>query len=230
MTGWELIVIIGVCIFGISGFLVYASYSISAGIYLKSLCRFEAASGCVALTFDDGVDPVLTPQVLDILKKHRMHATFFVIGEKAAAHPELVRRMVAEGHSVGNHTYHHAGRFPLMSRADMIQEIQRCDEVLASVGVSSRWFRPPFGVTNPPVAKAVRSTGMYSVGWSIRSLDTVGKPAEWVRHRINRRLKQGSIILLHDDRPDIVSLLEYILSDLSRKNLNSVSLDEMNAV
>ncbi|MEG1936289.1 MAG: polysaccharide deacetylase family protein, partial [Rikenellaceae bacterium] len=95
--------------------LFYASYSISAGVYMKSLCRNKAAKDLIAITFDDGVDPILTPKVLDVLKRYDAKATFFIIGKQALHHAEILKRIVAEGHSIGNHSYSHIWDLPFKS-------------------------------------------------------------------------------------------------------------------
>ncbi len=208
--------------------LVYGSFSISRSFYLRSLCRNRRAEGCVAITFDDGVDPEITPLVLDILKARGAKATFFVIGSKAESHPELVRRVVAEGHQVGNHTFSHKGTFPLQSRKAMVEEIDRTTKVLErSAGVEVKLFRPPFGVTNPTIGYSVRRLGLISVGWSIRSLDTMGHSLDRVRARVARQLKSGKVILLHDNRVGAPALLGLILDDLDARGLRSVTITQL---
>ncbi len=207
---------------------VYASASIRAGVYVKALCRKRTNRRVVALTFDDGVDEVWTPRVLDVLRSHGVQAVFFLIGERARQHPDLVRRMVHEGHLLGNHSYGHKGYFPLLSRRRMEEELRRTDKVLSEIaGCPVRWFRPPFGVTNPTVAGVVTKFGYRTVGWNIRSLDTMGRSLEWVVRRIERRLKPGSVILLHDDRPHSDRLLEMVLERIEKEKYTIERLDKL---
>lgn len=209
------------------GSAVYASASIRSGVYVRALCRKRTDRRAVALTFDDGVDGEWTPRVLDMLQRHGVEATFFLIGERAERHPDLVQRMVNEGHLVGNHSYRHGGCFPLLSRRKMVEELRRTDEVLSgSTGRPVTLFRPPFGVTNPTVAWVVKKFGYRTVGWSIRSLDTMGRPSRVVR-RIARRLKPGAVILLHDDRPDSDRLLEMVLKRIGRERYTVERLDKL---
>ncbi|MBD9235884.1 MAG: polysaccharide deacetylase family protein, partial [Alistipes onderdonkii] len=154
--------------------LFYCSYQIRLGAYVRSLCRNRAAGHVVALTFDDGPDPEQTPRVLDTLREHGVRATFFLIGSKAELHPEIVRRMAAEGHAIGIHTWSHSPGFPMRRSGAMAADILRCRESLREItGVETDLFRPPYGVTNPMVARAVKRTRSRCVGWSIRSLDTL---------------------------------------------------------
>ncbi len=208
--------------------LAYGSFSISSGIYLRSLCRSRDAVGEVALTFDDGVDPTITPKVLEVLDRYSAKATFFIVGQRAEQHPEIVREIVRRGHSIGNHTYYHKGSFPLQSREDMRSEIARCSALLEQITKKRiTLFRPPFGVTNPMVAAAVRSLSLTSVGWSIRSLDTLGQPLERVERRVVRALKGGAVILLHDNREGAELLLDSILKALDNRGLRSVTIDKL---
>ena len=142
--------------------LVRGSASVRASWYLRMRCRARRAGRRVALTFDDGPDPQRTPAVLDLLARQGVRATFFVVGARAEAHPELVRRMATEGHVVGNHSYTHSWRFPLRSLGRTMEELCRTGEVLHRItGRQPRLFRPPFGVTNPTIAQAVRRLGNF---------------------------------------------------------------------
>ena len=209
-------------------FLVRGSASVRASWYLRMRCRARRAGRRVALTFDDGPDPQRTPAVLDLLARQGVRATFFVVGARAEAHPELVRRMVAEGHVVGNHSYTHSWRFPLRSLGRTMEELRRTGEVLHRItGRQPRLFRPPFGVTNPTIARAVRRLGLDPVGWSIRSLDTMGQSPERVAARILRRLHPGAVILLHDRCAGSERLVGLLVEGLRSRGLEPVTLPEL---
>lgn len=211
----------------LAGFFL-ASYRISSGIYLKTFCCRPQAGKKVALTFDDGVSPQTTPLVLDILKKHGAKATFFLVGERVDAHPALAGRIAEEGHSIGNHSYFHRNTFPLQSSGKIQAEISACDAAIArATGIVPGYFRPPFGVTNPMVGKAVRRKGKLAVGWSIRSFDTKGEPLEKVFSRIRKRLRGGDVILLHDDRPGADLLLERLLVYLQEQGYEAVTIETL---
>ncbi|MGL5958236.1 MAG: polysaccharide deacetylase family protein [Phocaeicola sp.] len=211
-----------------SAALFYASYSISAGFYLKSLCCNYRAIDAVALTFDDGVNPDTTPEVLQVLKRHRAKATFFLIGERAEAYPDLVRQIVAEGHTIGNHSYYHRWNFPLGSEEKIEEEMSRCQMILEKItGERVSLFRPPFGVTNPNVARAVRKSGLQSIGWSIRSFDTMGHEKEKVVKRVLRQLKPGKVVLLHDDRAVTPLIVEQLLEEIEKRGWRAVTVQEL---
>lgn len=195
--------------------LFYASWSIDSGVYLKCLNRVETKEKRVYLTFDDGPDPEQTPKVLDVLKAHRAKAVFFCIGEKVEAHPEIVRRILAEGHAVGNHSHTHTSRFPLLRRQAMLADVEACSAALEKVSDRKvTLFRPPFGVTNPTVAAVVRRLGLRPVGWTIRTYDTRNSDPDTVLKHIEGKLKPGAIILLHDRLPGSDRLLHEILTYL----------------
>ena len=183
----------------------------------------------VALTFDDGPWPETTEQLLDGLAERGAKATFFLIGSKAELHPEIVRRMAAEGHAIGIHTWSHTPGFPMLRSGAMAADILRCRESLREItGVETDLFRPPYGVTNPMVARAVKRTGSRCVGWSIRSLDTLRQRSrEAVARRIRRRLGDGKVILLHDDRPGAERLLAMVLNDLQRGGYRTATVCEL---
>lgn len=208
--------------------LVRGSASVRASWYLRMRCRARRAGRRVALTFDDGPDPQRTPAVLDLLARQGVRATFFVVGARAEAHPELVRRMATEGHVVGNHSYTHSWRFPLRSLGRTVEELRRTGEVLHRItGRQPRLFRPPFGVTNPTIARAVRRLGLDPVGWSIRSLDTMGQSPERVAARILRRLHPGAVILLHDRCAGSERLVGLLVEGLRSRGLEPVTLPEL---
>jgi peptidoglycan/xylan/chitin deacetylase (PgdA/CDA1 family) len=193
-----------------------------------TLVRAKTSERVVALTFDDGPNPETTPLVLDILKAHGIQATFFVIGSRAEAHPEIVRRMVDEGHAVGNHSFTHSNKFPMIGSEKMVENLDACDKVIKQItGHFPTMFRPPFGVINPPLAKAVEKR--YTViGWDVRSLDTMKRwSRERVFKRVKRRLKPGSVVLLHDDRQGADKLLSMIVNHIERNGWRVERVDKM---
>ena len=117
----------------LTAFLVWASADVGSNIYLKTLCRAKTTERVVALTFDDGPNEVTTPRVLDVLKRYGVQATFFVVGQSAEQYPEIVQRIVSEGHTVANHTYSHKALFPLSSAQSVKEELQRCNDAIASI-------------------------------------------------------------------------------------------------
>lgn len=196
-------------------FAVYASASIDSGIYIKTLCRVKTDRKIVTLTFDDGPDLKQTPKILDILKENNLKAIFFCIGHKAEQNPDLIKRMIAEGHTIGNHSYSHSNTFPLFGRNKMTDDLNRCDDVIFNITAERpTLFRPPFGVTNPTIAYAVKKQGYTTIGWSIRSLDTVKKKA---CSGVVKRLHNGAIILLHDNLEGSDLLLKEIITEIKER-------------
>jgi peptidoglycan/xylan/chitin deacetylase (PgdA/CDA1 family) len=151
----------------------------------------------VALTFDDGPSVPYTGQVLDVLKREHVRATFFLCGENAVAHPELVRRILAEGHEIGNHTWSHPWLY-LMSRERIADEIDRTQDALEKItGRRPRLFRPPYGVRWFTLWPLLRERGLTMVMWSARGYD--GRyDADGIAKAALRELGPGGIILLHD--------------------------------
>lgn len=208
---------------------IWASADIDSQVYLKTVCRGRTDEKLVCLTFDDGPDDWMTPRVLDILKRYGVSATFFLVGEKVGRHPEIVRRMVDDGHIVANHTYTHAVTFPFGRSQKIVRDLQLCRQaVFHAVGKTPLWFRPPFGVTDPPVARAVRLFGLKTIGWSIRSLDTVSyKRRDKVCERVVKRLRPGGIILLHDRCRQADVLLEMLIKAVRRQGYDFISLQNL---
>ncbi len=177
----------------------------------EALCELKTDSKAVALSFDDG-PCTQTPAILDVLKKHDVKAAFFVIGRNISGNEEILIRIAREGHLVGNHSFAHIPWFPFFSSGRMILDLNKAAETIRDVtGEQVQWFRPPYGIANPMLAKAVRETGYKVMGWSIRSYDTSTKCPGKVLIRIKRLLKPGSVILLHDRCPDTPEVVEEII-------------------
>lgn len=206
--------------------IYYTSFRIESGCWVKALCRAHDAGRRVALTFDDGFDTRLTPQVLDVLKAHGVEACFFLVGERIES--QLLERMAAEGHIVGNHTFTHRGAGPFASTKRMISDARRTDDIIYRVlRCRPKLFRPPFGVTNPMIGRMVRAQGYTVIGWSIRSFDTLSNPCEQVVERIRQQLHDGAVILLHDNRPESPRLTDLVLQMLARENYRVERVDKL---
>lgn len=202
------------------------SFTLRMNYHLKGYHE-NPASGDIALTFDDGPTEY-TAQVLDLLQKYQAKATFFIIGRQAGKYPALVKRILAEGHTVGNHTWSHSKNTGFMNAREMEEEIRAADRVLETMTPGKvKFYRPPFGVTNPSIKKAVQRTGHTVMGWSIRSLDTVIADERKILDRILRRLKPGKVILLHDTSQKSVNVLRQVLEELEKRSLHSVTLDRL---
>lgn len=176
----------------------------------------------IALTFDDGPQE-LTEQVLDILKAENIRATFFLIGKNIAEKAELVKRMHAEGHLIGNHSFNHGTNFDWQSAANMKADLQQCSDAIKNVTGSEPFvFRPPFGITNPNLAKAIKDLGLQSIGWNLRSYDTVAKDPQQLLKKIMDKVQINTILLLHDRCQITVDILPDLIKQLKDRGYNFV--------
>jgi len=192
------------------------------------------ADGCIALTFDDGPDPDMTPRVLDWLARHDLRATFFCIGARAERHPELVREIARAGHAVENHSQRHSHRFSVSGPGWMLAEIQGAQEVLGELaGVPPLFFRAPAGLRNPFLEPALCKLGLRLASWTRRGFDTLpnARP-ERIAARLLRGLAARDILLLHDGHgghmadgaPVLPEVLPHVLEAVQRTGLRCVTL------
>ncbi|RZJ26220.1 MAG: polysaccharide deacetylase family protein [Haliea sp.] len=194
-----------------------------------------AARGEIALTIDDGPDPVVTPAVLDLLDRHDAKATFFCVGRQAALHPEICRDIVRRGHRIENHSQVHRHNFSLMGPRGFRRELEAAQHTLTAItGDRPRFFRAPAGLRNPFLDPALHHTGLLLASWTRRAYDTrVGDPATVLR-RLCARLKAGDILLLHDRHaaltpqgvPVILEVLPPLLQTIRQAGLRPVTLRE----
>jgi peptidoglycan/xylan/chitin deacetylase (PgdA/CDA1 family) len=178
----------------------------------------------VALTFDDG-PAEYTEAILDILKKEKVQATFFVIGKNIAGRETALKRMQTEGHTIGNHSYNHGFNFDWQSAARMLEEIEQTNQAIEAVtGTPVTLFRPPYGVTNPNLGKALRNSNLKSIGWNLRSMDTVAKEEKQLLTKILTRVKAGDIILLHDRCSITAAILPELITTLKKRGFTFATL------
>lgn len=205
---------------------IIASVKIDSGFYLETLCSLKTNLPEVVLSFDDGPDRINTPEILKILKYHNVQGTFFVIGEKAKQHPEIITNIDAAGHLLGVHTYSHSWWIDLYSSKKIKEELLNTEEVICKI-ISKKidLFRPPYGVTNPNIKNAVDFCNYKTIGWSLRSLDVTYGNAEKSLRRIKKKLHSGDVLLFHDTSPFIAALLSGVLEYLSEKNIKVVPLN-----
>ncbi|MEJ1931033.1 polysaccharide deacetylase family protein [Nostoc sp. NIES-2111] len=184
----------------------------------------------IALTFDDGPWQKTTPEILDILKQNQIKATFFWVGQAIQANPNLAKQVVAEGHAIGNHTWHHWYR--RMDAATAKNEIERTSELIyKTTGVKTQLFRPPGGVLNNGLASYAKSQKQAVVMWSLTSADTDprAKPEVFVKNVV-KGAKPGYVVLMHDgggDRQRTVKALQKIISGLKQQGYEFVTVPEL---
>jgi peptidoglycan/xylan/chitin deacetylase (PgdA/CDA1 family) len=197
--------------------------------------RRTGDASTIALTFDDGPNPAITPALLDLLDRHRVKATFFLIGAWVCEVPSLANDVASRGHAVGNHTHTHPS-LAMRSPQRITDELNRCDDAIESATAQKpRWMRPPFGYRSPMLNGIVRKRGGAGVVmWSACARDWKPQPAEPVIDRL-RRARGGDIVLLHDgdhrmmnsDRRHTVAALQYWLPRWKDAGIRFVTLDEM---
>lgn len=231
---WALVLVFLACA-AVIGLLVTSART---QLFVRTIFRGPGSSRAVAFTFDDGPDPTYTTQILDALREHDAKATFFVIGKAAEAHPELVRRIVADGHLVASHTYSHSHTFHLWRSRAMAADIARgIDAVERITGDRPRFFRPPQGLRVPTLRDALGAlrSPPACVTWTVRGMDSVARSADRIVARIEKGLTPGSIITLHDgtafgglrSRAPTVSALRELLAATEARGLRCVRLDEL---
>jgi peptidoglycan-N-acetylglucosamine deacetylase len=217
-----------------SGIVAWGAVAPSAQIFGATVRRVDDAS-TMALTFDDGPNPAVTPLLLDLLERHAASATFFLIGKYVRLYSDLAREIAARGHVIGNHTDTHPA-LTFCSPSHIASELDRCDSALVeTVGSPARWMRPPYGYRGPQLSGIVRARGKKGVVmWSASARDWKSQRAERVINRL-RRARGGDIVLLHDgdsrrvggDRHHTVAALEYWLPRWKDAGIRFVTLDEV---
>jgi peptidoglycan/xylan/chitin deacetylase (PgdA/CDA1 family) len=187
----------------------------------------------VALTFDDGPDEIFTRQVLDVLKQNKVRATFFVIGRRAEAHPELIARMIREGHIVGNHSYNHADLSKL-SVTNFEKQIEHTQLILKPMtGYNPKLFRPPYGAINEQQVRWAMDHGYLIINWNVDSLDWKGLSADKVSRNILSANRPGAIILQHcgggegEDLSGSVKAIPTIIRTLKSQGYEMVTVPEL---
>jgi peptidoglycan-N-acetylglucosamine deacetylase len=194
--------------------------------------RGDPECGGVALTFDDGPHPVTTRRVLALLAEANATATFFVVGSKVDAHPDVVREILGAGHALGVHGYDHDWLYSLKPPAAVADDIRRAvDAVERAAGCRPSLFRPPIGQVSPRTAEGAKRARVEMVGWSVRGLDGLaGADPARVAARVERGLEPGAIVLLHDaaehgdGSPAALVALPLVLSAIVRRGLRVLPL------
>lgn len=203
-------------------------FSRSSGV---TFTRVAAPGPYVALTFDDGPHASNTPRLLNILRSRNVKATFYVIGKNVDLYPDIVRRTVAEGHEIGNHSYNH----PVLSRSSqsgLVSEIRRTDDaIMRAAGVRPRTLRPPYGALTQSQRQWVHSTfGYPTILWSVDPLDWKKPGAGVVSSRIVKGVHSGAIILVHDLHASSVDAMPSTIDSLLRRGYRFVTVSQLLAM
>jgi peptidoglycan-N-acetylglucosamine deacetylase len=194
------------------------------------------AAGYVALTLDDGPNPAVTPQVLDMLDAFNAKASFFCLGHAVETYPDLAREIIERGHSIENHSYGHKHHFSLMGLGSLRRDIVRAQQVIAQVtGYRPVYFRAPVGLRSPLLDPVLQSLNLKLVSWTRRGFDTITSNPAVVLARLERDLDAGDILLLHDGNsattakghPVVLEVLPRLLTTLQQAGLQAVALNYM---
>ena len=213
----------------------YQSMAATGQWYGKTFTGIRRGSKQLALTYDDGPNDPHTLRLLEVLAKHNVKATFFLIGRYVEQRPGIVREVVNEGHVVGNHTFSHPNLVFASARQTRTQ-LQECQQAITqAIGQHSPLFRPPFGGRRPGTLRIARSLGLAPVMWNVSGQDWKGYSADEIKQRIRRQLRGGDVILLHDgshidmgvDRSQTILATDLLILDAKSEGFEFVTIREM---
>ena len=206
----------------------------TSSFFYPVISRGPQNTPAVSLSFDDGPNPQSTPQLLALLERHHMTATFYVTGEHARQYPDIMREIIDRGHSVGNHSHTHDDYIMFKSSTKIYQEIQSAQQVFQDLGITVKSFRPPVGIITPAYADALWQSGLIAINFSRRSGDMGNRRLRGMAKRMLDGLKPGDILLLHDSpakKPHqqqyMLCELEAILQGITRQGLQVVPLPSL---
>ncbi|MBI3883244.1 MAG: polysaccharide deacetylase family protein [Sphingobacteriales bacterium] len=215
-------------VFVYSLILFYGCYYIGSNFFIKVICSAETTKKQIALTFDDGPAENYTPEILQILKANKVKAAFFCIGNRVKENPALVKQLHTEGHVIGNHSYSHHFWFDLFSTKKVLADLQLMDAATKeAIGLQPKLFRPPYGVTNPNIKRAIIKGNYTPIGWNVRSMDTVIKDEKKLLDKIVKDIQPGAIFLFHDTSKATVNILPAFVKKLKEDGYEIVRLDKM---
>jgi len=201
----------------------HPSQLLRPGLLLWGVFRKE-----IALSFDDGPNREFTPRVLSTLAQYNAPATFFVIGKNIPGNESILKQIDAAGHSIGNHSYTHSFFVDFKSVQGFKNELNQTAEIVFKViGKRLKLFRPPYGVTSPPLVKASNLLNYSIIGWSIRSFDTTADTAQVITRRVQTQIRPGAIILFHDTSDKTIQVLKQTLNFAKENGYKIVSVEQL---
>ncbi len=225
----------GLILLAALGLIAWGVFDVNSSLWARTLHRAPGVLA-VALTFDDGPDADFTPKVLEILAREKVSATFFVVGQRALAHPDLVREIDRQGHLVGNHSFTHAWNINFSLHSNLTREITRCNAAIeAAIGKRPCFYRAPHGFKNPALGDVLERLGLVCVGWQVRGFDAVSSNANTIARRLVLKAGPGDVLLLHDgaglqgtnDRSATLEALPMIIDGLRARGFAFKRLDEL---
>jgi len=208
--------------------LFYGCYYVGSNFFIKIICSATTDQKEIAISFDDGPSSNYTTEILQLLKQDNIKATFFCIGNRIAGNESIIKKIKEEGHIIGNHSYSHHFWFDIFSSRKMLDDLKKMDqETERVIGMLPKLFRPPYGVTNPNLKKAIIKGDYTPVGWSVRSMNTVIRNEKKLLNKINRSLKPGAVFLFHDTSKTTVNVLPEFIREVKNKGYHIIPLDKL---
>ncbi|HMI78294.1 MAG TPA: polysaccharide deacetylase family protein [Ferruginibacter sp.] len=206
----------------------YGCYYVGSNFFIKIVCSADTDKKEIAISFDDGPVTDFTPAILELLKQENIKAAFFCIGSRIAGNENILRQVKDDGHIIGNHSYSHHFWFDMYSSKKMLADLKQMDNEMERVtGLRPKLFRPPYGVTNPNLKKAIINGNYTPVGWSVRSMDTVIKDENALLKKINNAIKPGAVFLFHDTSEATMKVLPEFIKEVKNKGYNIIPLDKL---
>ncbi len=198
---------------------------------MKVFCSAKTEKKEIAISFDDGPVEHLTSKILATLRQHDVKAAFFCIGNRIGGNEKIFKQLCGDDHIIGNHSYTHHFFFDLFSSKRMSAELTMMNQETEKLtGLKPKLFRPPYGVLNPNLRKAIQDGGFTPVGWSVRSMDTVIKDEKKLFDKIIKALKPGAVYLFHDTSEITIAILPAFIKHVKESGYEIVRLDKMLAL
>lgn len=215
--------------------LIFIMYNVIPNYYSRNISRKvikKFNNNCIAITFDDGPDERYTPQLLDLLKKHDVKATFFLVANKAFNNKDLLYRIIREGHEIGLHSLNHKSAWlssPWYTKRDFSESLR----IFKELGVNIKFFRPPWGTFNLFTLYNANKNELKTILWSVEAKDWSSKTTtEDIKNRIMEKIKQGDIIVLHDSNgaegapARTIEALRYVIPELKEQGYNFATIGQ----
>ncbi|MGB4844890.1 MAG: polysaccharide deacetylase family protein [Ferruginibacter sp.] len=211
--------------------IFWGCVNVGSGFFLPIVCKANTDKKEIAISFDDGPALNYTTEILNVLKTENVKATFFCIGNRIAGNENIVKQMHSEGHIIGNHSFSHHFWFDMFSAKRMQKDLKQMDaEMERVVGLKPKLFRPPYGVTNPNLKKAIIKGGYTPVGWSVRSMDTAINDEKKLLTKIRTGIKPGAVFLFHDTCKVTLNVLPGFIKEVKNLGYNIIPLDKLLAL
>ncbi len=209
-------------------FIIYGAANIQSNFFIKAHCCSLTEEKIIAISFDDGPNAEYTPKVLSTLAEYNAQATFFVIGKNISGNEAIIKKIDAAGHTLGNHTFSHSFFIDFKSKTGFMYELDATSDLVYNIiNKRMKFFRPPYGVTTPNLAKATQVLNYDIIGWNIRSLDTTNDIEEKIAKRVISQIKPGAIILFHDTSEKTIEVLKQTLNFAKDNGFKIVSIEEL---